>query len=756
MRHLIKDTYFPFGSQYYRAPSPMEEDWEDDLKNMASLGFNMVKFWIQWRWNNPAEGEYYFDDIDRLMELASKHNLKVMLNTIFDVAPAWIYTKYPDASMVTLDGRKIGPQTQPHRQIGGLGYCFNHDAVLGHLIAFLKEAVKRYKDHSALEIWNVASEPELTSSMAEMRLYADNAEKMGDMLCYCDNCSVKFRLWLKQKYGDIKKLNTAWNRNYRAFDEVELPRTRNTFNDVIDWRMFFVNTIGENVRKRFDAAREIDEGRHPLMCHHVFIQGFPVTSTASDPWNVGRYGDLHGFTQMDDAMMIDVLRSCSKGKPVISAEMLMLPGYTLDTPRFIDNNDVKRLIFRGVAGNLKGFIFWQYRPEILGREAPAWGLTTLDGKPTLWLDAFSETGRVLQKNAGFLLDAKPLKAEVAILYNPENQVFAWASTGNEKTATNSLLGVHRALYEHNFVVDFIHPMEFDADILKDYKALYIPFPYYLGEKVCRALEQWVNEGGVLIGEAYFAGWNVEKGHHERIVPGYGLDKVFMAHQGVVEPAAKTSVSEIDIIKDLSFIRKGEKIKENVSKEVLRFQAGLLDPLSGSNSVEMEVVRDLPYLDQGDKLRGAIVKETLITEGAEVIARFASGEPAITQASYGKGKAVLIGSYLGLPFLRNENLLNGEAIASLVEMNVKIKKPYVYGGARLRVDVLKGGDEKIMVIVQNLKHQSVEAMIRIPFKDISCMKEQFTGEEITFTPDAEEEGVIAPIKLEAKEVRVYCA
>ncbi len=80
----------------------------------------------------------------------------------------------------------------------------------------------------------------------------------------------------------------------------------------------------------------------------------------------GQYGDLHGFTQMDDAMMIDVLRSCAKDKPVISAEMLMLPGYTLDLPRYIDENDIKRLIFRGVAGNLKGFIFWQYRPEILG------------------------------------------------------------------------------------------------------------------------------------------------------------------------------------------------------------------------------------------------------------------------------------------------------------------------------------------------------------------------------------------------------
>ncbi|MCU7492594.1 MAG: hypothetical protein HF309_12410 [Ignavibacteria bacterium] len=754
MRHLIKDTYFPFGSQYYRAPSPLEEDWEEDLKNMAALGFNTVKFWVQWRWNNPSEGEYYFDDIDRLMDLASKYNLRVMLNTIFDVAPAWIYAKYPDASMITLDGRKTGPQTQPHRQIGGLGYCFNHDEVVEHMISFLKETVNHFKNHPALEIWNVASEPELTSSMAEMRLYADNAEKMGDMLCYCEHCRTKFKIWLHEKYGGIKSLNDAWNRNYRSFEEVEIPKTRNTFNDVVDWRMFFVGTIGENVKRRFLAAHEVDNGAHPLMCHHVFIQGFPVTSTASDPWNVGKYGDLHGFTQMDDAMMIDVLRSCAKGKPVISAEMLMLPGYTLDMPRFIDANDVKRLIFRGVAGNLKGFIFWQYRPEILGREAPTWGLTTLDGKPTSWLKAFSEVGHVLQNNADFLLDAKPLKAEVAILYNPENQVFAWASTGNEKTATNSLLGVHRALYEHNYVVDFIHPMEFEWDVLQNYKVLYIPFPYCLSEKICKALDKWVSEGGVLIGEAYFAGWNVEHGHHERVIPGYGLDKVFQARQGVVEPASLNSVAEIDIIKDLSYVRKGEKIKENISKEVLRFQPGVANPLSSSNSVEMEIVKDLPYINEGDKVRGTIIKETLISEGAEVIARFSTGEAAITLSQYGKGKAILIGSYLGLSFFRNENLLNGELIASLVEMNARIEKPYVFGNQKVRADLLKGKDDKIMLIVQNLKHQASEVMLRLPLKDVKCMKEQFTGEDIKLIQDGD--GSVVSVKVEGKEVRVYCA
>ena len=679
---------------------------------MAKLGFNTVKFWVQWRWNNPAEGKFYFDDIDQLMELAQKNKLKVMLNTIFDVAPAWIYKKFPDASMITLSGMKIGPQTQPHRQIGGLGYCFNHDEVMEYLFAFLSRTIKRYKDHPALEIWNVGSEPELTSSIAEMRRFADDAEKIGDMLCYCDRCQSKFKKWLGEKYSSIEELNESWNRNYQSFDEVEVPKTRNTFNDIIDWRMFFVYTIGQNVKRRFEVARAIDNGKHPLMCHHVFIQGFPVTSTASDPWNVGQYGDLHGFTQMDDAAMIDILRSCAKDKPVISAEMLMLPGYTLDLPKSIDANDVKKFIFRGIAGNLKGFIFWQYRPEILGRETPTWGLTYLDGEPTPWLNFFADTGKVLQKNSDFLLDAKPQRAEVAIIYNPENQIFAWVSTGTEKTATDSSLGYHRALYERNFNIDFIHPMEFEKNILGNYKIVVIPFPYVLNEKISKALINWVHGGGVIISESYTGGWNIEHGHHEKTVPGYGLHNIFKVRQSIVEPTRE------------------------------------------DGTIKIKIVKSVPYLQKAKNISGSIIQESFFVEGAEVIAKFSSGDPAVTIAEYGKGKAILIGSYIGLAYHRKNEKSNGDFIAGLVEMASLINHSKVKNHLKIRVDILIGKNSDVMLIVQNLEKLKVEAEIYLPIKNVKPLKEQFSNE--TIFPTSNKQGVSIKLKLKFREVKVYRA
>jgi beta-galactosidase len=711
MRTLLKEPYVPFGTQYYRAPSPPPTEWERDLSDISRRGFTMVKYWVQWRWNAPREDAYSFDDIDRLMDLAHRHGLKVMLNTIVDVAPSWIYRKYRDASMVTLDGRRIGPQVQPHRQIGGLGLCFNHEPAMRHMGDFMRETVQRYTGHPALAMWNVASEPELTSSMAEMRLYADDAGRMGDMLCYCARCERRFKEWLEAKYRSIDRLNLSWNRNYAQFDDIELPLTRNSFNDVIDWRMFFVDTLGENVRLRFDIAREADGGAHPLLCHHVFIQGFPVTSTASDPWNVGRFGDLHGFTQMDDPMMCDVLRCSARGKPVISAEMLMQFGYTLDLSKPSDANDVKRYVFTGVGANLKGFIYWQYRPETLAREAPAWGLTLLDGSPTPLLEAFTDVGNVLQRNTDILLDGAPAPARVALLYDPENQVFGWAATGNEKTVTDSLLGTHRALYENNFTVDFVHPREIDAALLGKYSVLYVPFPYLVQEAVAALLRDWVRAGGVLIGECYFAGWNRGTGSHQTTIPGYGLHEVFQARQGEV---------------------------------------GAPDE---SGSVDIVVTGDIPVCRAGTRIRGAIVRATLLPEGAAVLATYPDGAAAVTAARFGDGRAILIGSYIGLPVHRTGHASNAGLISGLVDLHAHIPRPQVGGNARIRVDLLVSPARALMLILRNLEDGEVSADIRLGLDREARLTEQFTGEVVQLTKTSP--GSELSVRLRPREVKVFC-
>lgn len=451
--------------------------------------------------------------------------------------------------------------------------------------------------------------------------------------------------------------------------------------------------------------------------------------------------------------MHDILRSCARGKPVMSAEMLMLMGYTLNLHEVITTDDIKRHIFTGIAANLKGFIFWQYRPEMLGREAPAWGLTHPDGSSTPWLEAFADIGRKLQENTDFLFDAEPPSAEVAILYHPENQIFTWAATGNEKNATQSLLGAHRALYERSIRTDFIHPKDIANGHLDEYKVVILPLPYLLDGATARALKEWVKAGGVLISEAYLGGWNLDEGRHSTTIPGFGLEEVFQVRQANGEPASE------DQYLQLGGIVRSTPGPLNLHPGIHEDAGGAsmaqpVDVSNGSGRVVMRLNEDLPGVASGTRVQGAIIKETYTVDGAEVLAEYDDGRAAITRAQYGSGTAILIGSYVALGHYRFGDPANGKLLAGLVRDAVDLAGPTVHGDALVRVDTLstEGGDA--MIILQNLEPRPVDISVDLDGVEFDAANEVFGGARLQGVRISA--GVTFSVQLRAGEVRVYRA
>ncbi|GAF75644.1 unnamed protein product, partial [marine sediment metagenome] len=192
----VIDYPFIFGAQYYRAPTPAKENWESDLKYFSELGLIDIKFWVQWRWSHIGENNYYFEDLDELAAIAEEHHLRITINAIFDVAPLWLYDKYPDAKQVMNNGEAIEPYAVAHRQIGGHpGPCYNHPGALEERQKFFKEAINNLKKHKNLLFWDVWNEPELS--------FPQRDGKLDQLACYCEHCKHAFHDWLEEKYGSI-------------------------------------------------------------------------------------------------------------------------------------------------------------------------------------------------------------------------------------------------------------------------------------------------------------------------------------------------------------------------------------------------------------------------------------------------------------------------------------------------------------------------------------------------------------------------
>lgn len=670
----MERTILPFGTQYYRAPTPLREDWRQDLQNIRGYGFNTIKLLVLWRWSNPGEGRYYFDDLDELMDLAEKNGLKVILNVLFDVVPAWFYQMYPDCVMITCDGRHVEPQVVGHRSTGGApGPCYNHPAALKARLAFLEVLVHQYKDHPALLIWDLWNEPELTCAILR-------APVQKDLVCYCSHCRGHFINWLNKKYGNIHNLNARWHRNYQCWEELELPRNGDAFTDMIDWRIFFADVLTGELRYRIETVKKTDS-RTPVMAHTVPMPYFNAVTCCNNDYDMAALCDMFGNSIGSVPFAAAFNTSCADGKNVINSEIHAMGGNAYNRPKIPTFSDIKAHIFTPLARGIKGFIYWQYRPERLGLESPAWGLTTADGCGTPWLEYNRIICASIQNNAQLLLDVKPYKSEVAVLNSYQGQIFDWCASGSTDTYNSSVMGLFNALYAANLNVDIVNMDSLNVEKLSQYKAIILPFPYYLENKVVQLLRDWVFGGGLLISEAFHANANGDTGLYETTVPGLDMDEVFGVREGNV----------------ISFtIFEGAYSNNTLTAQIPPIQI----TLEGCEKIE-------------DKVQGYLFREELVSIGAKVLGRFENGAPAMTVNNYGMGKAVMIGTLLGCAYQKQSGAAHN--ISKLLLNLVKehgIQSPLKVDVEELRADLLTSPDGGAVLVINgsNIEKREVEIII----------------------------------------------
>jgi beta-galactosidase len=667
--------FLPFGAQYYRAPTPKPDAWARDLANIRRHGFNTIKIWAQWRWNNPREGEFDFSDLVALMDLAAQNDLKVVINAIYDVAPAWFWRKYPDSVMVCNSGRRIEPQTSGCRQIGGVpGPSYHHPEGIEIRRTFTEALAKTFAGHAALYIWDLWNEPELTAFTArEPRL-----DDLADYSAYAQRAFVE---WLKTRYAAIENLNARWNRNYQCWDEVETPRNPHCFNDMIDWRLFFVDTLTAELDMRIQALRRYDKTT-PVMVHTVPIPYFNVVTCASDEYRLAALCDLFGNSVGSHPFAAAVTTSAAPGKTVINAEIHARYGSIYNSPPVLSLEDMKRHILVPLARGVKGFLFWQYRPETLGTESPAWGLTDLDGGETPWLRHAIRINEALQRLAPSISGAATIAADVAVINGTKNQVFDWCAGGDIDRHYKSVLGVFMALYRHNYNVDVVSTENLLDHALATYRVIYYPFPYYVEDAVAERLREYVEGGGTLIAEAFFAGIKESDGLHALRMPGLGFDQVFGVRQGVTTSGAAAFNQYAD--------------------------------LAGAARTEHDMLplaldADLPGISKGSRAWGYRFAEELVPGTAQVLGHFDGGRVALTSASYGKGQAIMAGTLLGYVFGDNENEKTGQLIAGLVALGGA--QPAVRTGLPgLRVDLLQGANGELVSVAVNDRDEVCEALV----------------------------------------------
>jgi beta-galactosidase len=278
--------------------------------------------------------------------------------------------------------------------------------------------------------------------------------------------------------------------------------------------------------------------------------------------------------------------------------------------------------------------------------------------------------------------------------------------------SETLQGIHRAFYEHGIPLDFLHVSDLASERLSSYKLVISPYPVMMSQSHLQRLVEYVRGGGTLVAEAR-CGWIDERGFSSPVIPGGGLHEVFGCREAELLPIPKTGIMKI--------------AKDHES---------------------------LPLLKTGDKLDTLFFDESfeLLNKNSLVLAEFENGKPAMVFSEHGKGRAILVGSFLGSAYHHFSNTNNGKFFAGLAEW-LKIQKPVEANsseaGVLLEARILEGEGYKLLFGF-NRGEKATTARFRLQAKGGDFeVQELETGKKVDFS--MEKDGLILEKSLEPREI-----
>ena len=662
-----------YGTQYYRFPTPLKDEWEEDITNMENYSLDTFQIRINWRANEIKEDQYNFDDVDELVKLAKKHHKKIIIKFLLECAPQYIFDKY--------EGTRIGPRGERIRGgyhgafYGGWQPCFTNPKIQERAVKFVQEVVKRYKDEKNLLFYNAWNE-------IRNRPIED---------CFCPYCKKEYQSYLRRKFTTIENLNKFYGATEESFETIDLPSMPHGIWDMYEFKKFRGEYINyQKVRMVYDAVKAIDK-KHEVMCHVGYTCGFQsdiadcvndfYVSNAVDFWGTSIPFEHHMETfeqRMDMQLLIDFIRSVNKNF-VVHELYPSLGRYILyDSPY-----ELKYKIFKILSRGSKGICYWQYRSERVGNEMDCSGIMYMNGKPRKVTTSVKEGGDFVHKYDDFLFNAITKKNEMAILYDFDSSLlseiedasfspdYTFVSIWPMRYYLNAHQGLYRLCNACNYEVDYVSTSKLNE--LNNYKLIFVPSLSMLNKEKSEALEKFVSNGGTLI---------IEDGFGQR--------------------------------------------QENTWCQPYNIATKMMDAWL---ELRMKESKELTYGNIKDQF-GPYTSVIRIKD-AKVLARFSDDEPAIQEVSYGKGKIIVLGFSLGFTYSDSHRESTKEMLEKLLKEEHISKK--IYSNIDLGIEENRlSNDKEDMVFLFNTSNDEQKIQIKEEVNEI-CLGNPLNNGTLTLNP-----------------------
>ncbi|MET9447541.1 beta-galactosidase [Streptomyces cinerochromogenes] len=467
-----------FGGDYNPEQWP-EETWQDDVRLMKDARVNSVTLGVfSWARLEPEPGAREFGWLDRLMDLLHAHGIGVVLATPTSSPPPWMGRLHPDTLPRDADGRTEWWGGRQH---------FSHSSATyrRYAAAITEDLAARYGGHPALTMWHINNE------------YCT--------FDYGDEAAAAFRRWLRDRYGTLDALNSAWgtafwSQGYDTWDGILPPRHAHYLKNpgqVLDFRRFTSDMLLEC----YTAERDIVRRHSP---HLPVTTNFMPLWAGQDGWRWAEEEDVVSVDLYPDprdplgaqrgALVQDLTRSQARG-PWMLMEQAAGPvnwrGVNHPKPRGLN----RLWSFQAVARGADAVCYFQWRQSRQGAEKFHSGMVSHAGEGGRTFREVKRLGEELARLRDQVAGSR-ITADVALLHDWHSW---WAGDQEGRLSTlvdlpEVLTAWHRALWEAHLTTDFAHP-EHD---LSGYRLVVAPQLYLLTDAAVTNLLAYVRGGGTLV------------------------------------------------------------------------------------------------------------------------------------------------------------------------------------------------------------------------------------------------------------------
>lgn len=581
------------GAAYYPEWWPSSE-WEVDFSEMQQLGINTVRMGeFAWALFEPAPGKFDFSWMDKAIDIANHHGVRVILATPTASVPPWLYQLHPDV----LSGNALGPYTYGGRK----GYCTsspNYLEASGHIVTALAE---HYGHNPGVIGWQLDNEPGFP-----FQSYDPVSERA-------------FQQWLKKRYGTLDELNRVWNgafwsNKYTDWSQIHFPRNsaEGGWQPAIslDYRRFFSDAFLNHLRRQADILHAHSEKQFVFTNWPTPTWSVDVFSAATEfldatAWD--NYVSAPGLSsfqrQYIAGFLSDFSRCAGPHQRFICAEQnAYVPPNALP-------EGLRLQAYSDLAHGSHGHLYFEWRRPLAGNEEhrPSF-IKGFDGKINPDRPVLAQICKEFARLGPQLAQATT-HADIALLYDFTNE---WAQglggVGDSHPRYNGeLQSFYNGLKVLQRNID-VRPLNAD---LSAYKVVVASNLRLVDDSAVARLHTFVSNGGVLVLNYRAATQNPDNSMRRTLSPGPFADI-----------AGVRSEAMLDLFEYNS-------------------QNGMFDAKRQADLGIRFAVGDAVFKPRS-------IVESLRLEGAEVIATVRGagpmdGKPAITRNRYGQGWVFYIGT-----------------------------------------------------------------------------------------------------------------